>query len=91
LCVELYPDTAKLDRQLKYADAKGIPRVAIYGPDEVAASNVAQGPVMREPRAAYLTEVATTYVTLKDLRTRSQKMVTQSEVVQIVKQDLTGF
>ncbi len=34
--VELYPDAAKLDRQLKYADAKNIPFVAILGPDEAA-------------------------------------------------------
>jgi len=40
LRVELYPDTAKLDRQLKYADAKNIPFVAILGPDEAAQGNV---------------------------------------------------
>jgi histidyl-tRNA synthetase len=40
LCVELYPDAAKLDRQLKYADAKSIPFVAILGPDEVATNSV---------------------------------------------------
>lgn len=34
--VELYPDPkAKLDKQLKYASRKGIPYVAILGPDEV--------------------------------------------------------
>lgn len=33
---ELYPDsTAKLDKQLKYADRKGIPYVIIQGPEEV--------------------------------------------------------
>lgn len=32
---ELYPDvTAKLDKQLKYADKKGIPYVVIIGPEE---------------------------------------------------------
>jgi histidyl-tRNA synthetase len=36
LRVELYPDAVKLDRQLKYADSKGIPFVAILGPDEAA-------------------------------------------------------
>ena len=40
LRVELYPDAAKLDRQLKYADAKNIPFVAILGPDEAAAGKV---------------------------------------------------
>ncbi len=36
---ELYPDAAKLDRQLKYANAHGIPFVIIVGPDEAAAGN----------------------------------------------------
>jgi histidyl-tRNA synthetase len=38
--VELYPDAAKLDKQLKYADSKSIPFVAILGPDEAAANKV---------------------------------------------------
>ncbi len=40
LRVEVYPDAAKLDRQLKYADSKNIPFVAILGPDEAAANQV---------------------------------------------------
>jgi len=40
LRVELYPDAVKLDRQLKYADAKNIPFAAILGPDEMAANCV---------------------------------------------------
>lgn len=32
---EVYPATEKLPKQLKYADKKGIPFVAIIGPDEV--------------------------------------------------------
>jgi histidyl-tRNA synthetase len=40
LRVELYPDAAKLDRQLKYADAKNVPFVAILGPDEAATNTV---------------------------------------------------
>jgi histidyl-tRNA synthetase len=40
LRVELYPDAAKLDRQLKYADAKNISFVAILGPDEAATNSV---------------------------------------------------
>ena len=31
----LYPEPAKLDKQLKYADKKGIPYVIIVGPDEI--------------------------------------------------------
>jgi len=34
---ELYPEAAKLDRQLKYANTQGIPFAVILGPDEVAA------------------------------------------------------
>jgi len=63
LRVELYPEAAKLDRQLKYADAKNIPFVAILGPDEVAT-----GKVM-----------------LKDLRSKTQQVVDQSEVVQFAR------
>ncbi len=39
--VEIYPDpTAKLEKQIKYADRKGIPFVAILGPDEVKENKV---------------------------------------------------
>ncbi len=34
---ELYPDAGKLQKQFKYADAKGIPLVLILGPEELAA------------------------------------------------------
>lgn len=38
---ELYPDdSTKLDKQLKYADKKGIPYVAIIGPEEVKENKV---------------------------------------------------
>lgn len=37
----LYPEPAKLEKQLKYADALGIPFAAIIGPDEAAAGKVA--------------------------------------------------
>ena len=38
----LYPDTSKLQKQLKYADAKGIPLVLVLvlGPEELAAGVV---------------------------------------------------
>jgi histidyl-tRNA synthetase len=36
LKVEWYPEPAKLDRQLKYADATGVRFVAIMGPDELS-------------------------------------------------------
>jgi histidyl-tRNA synthetase len=34
--VELYPDAVKIGRQFSYADAKGIPYVAIVGEVEIA-------------------------------------------------------
>jgi len=40
LRVLVYPDADKLGRQIKYADARGIPCVAILGGDEVAAGTV---------------------------------------------------
>lgn len=40
LNVEVYPDVARLERQLKYADGKGIRFAAIIGPDEARAGVV---------------------------------------------------
>ncbi len=40
LPTEWYPEPAKLDRQLKYADATGIRLVVIAGPDELAQGTV---------------------------------------------------
>jgi histidyl-tRNA synthetase len=37
---EWYPEPAKLDRQLKYADAIGVRFAAIVGPDELAKGEV---------------------------------------------------
>lgn len=37
---EIYPEVAKLDKQLKYADKKGIPYVVIIGPEEIENNNV---------------------------------------------------
>ncbi|GAB3320520.1 histidine--tRNA ligase [Hymenobacter humi] len=37
---ELYPDVSKLQKQFKYADAKGIPLVLVLGPEELAAGVV---------------------------------------------------
>lgn len=39
IATDVYPDEVKMEKQLKYADAKGIPYVVIMGPDE-AAKNV---------------------------------------------------
>jgi len=37
---EMYPEVAKLDKQLKYASQKGIPFVVIMGPEEVKSNQV---------------------------------------------------
>ncbi len=47
LKAELYPEPAKLNKQLKYADQNGIPFAVIVGPDEAAAGQVA----LRDMRA----------------------------------------
>jgi histidyl-tRNA synthetase len=36
----VYPDADKIGKQIKYADARGIPCVAMLGSDEVAAGTV---------------------------------------------------
>ncbi len=40
LRVLVYPDADKLGKQIKYADSRGIPFVAILGGDEIAAGTV---------------------------------------------------
>jgi histidyl-tRNA synthetase len=57
---ELYPDVSKLQKQFKYADAKGIPLVVILGPEELAAG-VAKIKILKtgEERTLPLAEVVT--------------------------------
>lgn len=57
---EVYPDKAKMKKQMSYANAKGIAYVALAGDDEIA-----QGKV-----------------TLKNMTTGEQKLVTAEEMVQ---------
>ncbi|MBI3761810.1 MAG: histidine--tRNA ligase [Chloroflexi bacterium] len=62
LNTEIYPQAAKLDRQLKYADGKGIRLVAILGPEEAAAGAVslkdlAARSQRRVPRAEIAEEI----------------------------------
>ncbi len=55
IATEIYMDVdAKLDRQLKYADKKGIPYVLIQGPEE-AARNVVKLKTMTEKKQEELT------------------------------------
>jgi histidyl-tRNA synthetase len=55
---ELYPDAGKLQKQFKYADAKGIPLVIVLGPEELAA-DVAKIKIMKtgEEKTLPLSEV----------------------------------
>lgn len=55
---ELYPDASKLQKQFKYADAKGIPLVLVLGPEELAAG-VAKIKIMKtgEEKTLPLSEV----------------------------------
>jgi len=55
---ELYPDATKLQKQFKYADAKGIPLVIILGPEELA-TDVAKIKILKtgEERTLPLAEV----------------------------------
>jgi histidyl-tRNA synthetase len=56
---EVYPDKAKMKKQMSYANAKGIAFVALAGDDEIA-----QGKV-----------------TLKNMSTGEQKLVTAEEMI----------
>ena len=59
---ELYLDPAKLEKQLKYADKKGIPFAAILGPEEVASDTI----------------------TIKNLKTQTQKKVFSNSVTTLL-------
>ena len=61
---EMYPDSAKMKKQMSYANAKGIQFVAIVGENE-----------MNEGK-----------VTLKNMATGEQRLVTADELVKVVKQ-----
>ncbi|MCI6618243.1 MAG: histidine--tRNA ligase, partial [Prevotella sp.] len=61
---ELFPDAAKMKKQMNYANAKHIPFVAIAGEDEINASKI----------------------TLKNMVTGEQQLVTPDELVSLVNQ-----
>ena len=60
---EIYPDSAKMKKQMGYANAKAIPFVAIAGENEMAAGKI----------------------TLKDMATGEQCLVTVEEMINIIK------
>ncbi len=59
ICTEIYPDAAKMKKQMSYANAKQIPFVAIVGETEMAAGKV----------------------TLKNMETGEQQLVTTEELI----------
>ena len=60
---EIYPDAAKMKKQMSYANAKSIPYVAIAGENEIA-----QGKI-----------------TLKNMVTGEQQLISPDEMVEIVR------
>ncbi len=54
LRAEWYPEAAKLDKQLKYADATGVRYAAIVGPDEAAKGVVLVKDLQTRAQTAYL-------------------------------------
>lgn len=60
---EIFPDKAKMKKQMSYANAKAIPFVVLAGENEMAAGKV----------------------TLKNMETGEQKLVTAQELISIVK------
>ena len=63
IAAEIYPDALKMKKQMSYANAKGIPFVAIIGENE-----------MNEGK-----------VTLKNMATGEQQLVTPPELIDSVK------
>ena len=59
ICAEIYPDAAKMKKQMSYANAKLIPFVALVGETEMAAGKV----------------------TLKNMETGEQQLVTAEELI----------
>lgn len=62
ISAELYPDAAKMKKQMSFADTKKIGFVALAGSDEMKSGNV----------------------TLKDMKTGEQKMVSVNELIKIL-------
>ncbi len=60
---EIYPDAAKMKKQMAYADSRHIPYVAIVGESEAAEGKL----------------------TLKDMTTGTQTLLTPAEAVNITK------
>ena len=60
---EIYPDAAKMKKQMSYANAKDIPYVALAGENEIAAGKV----------------------TLKNMETGEQQMLSPEELINVLR------
>ena len=60
---EIYPDTAKMKKQMSYANSKDIPYVALAGENEIAAGKV----------------------TLKNMETGEQQMLSPEELINVLR------
>jgi histidyl-tRNA synthetase len=60
---ELFPDTAKLDKQFKYANHKNIPLVVVIGPEELAKQTVVIKDMRTGTQKAVNAEVAISAIT----------------------------
>jgi histidyl-tRNA synthetase len=58
LRVLVYPDPEKIGKQIKYADGRGIPFVALLGEDEIKAGTVTVKDLARETQQAYVPSAA---------------------------------
>ena len=63
IAAEVYPDAAKMKKQMTYADAKAIPFVAIIGESELAEGKL----------------------TLKNMQTGEQQLLTPAEAIEVLK------
>ena len=63
VAVEVFPDSSKIQKQMKYANAVNIPFVAIIGESELAEGKM----------------------TLKNMATGEQKLVSVEEAIELVK------
>jgi histidyl-tRNA synthetase len=53
LRVLVYPDAEKIGKQIKYADSRGIPFVALLGEDEIKAGTVTVKSLASQTQATY--------------------------------------
>ncbi|HEY8278148.1 MAG TPA: histidine--tRNA ligase [Bdellovibrionota bacterium] len=65
LCVDVYPDAAKLKNQFKYADDRKIPYTAILGADEAKAGQIKLKDMAKGEEKAYPTQSAKAFLVNK--------------------------